>query len=143
MLFLGAFISHYLTQRRERTKADGDWHQKWMADVKALIAKISDNAILHYIDDSSVQKTATSAALIISDIKRLGAVIDEASCCVPSDSKATSDSLRAFNAAITDPEDFQDIRRSARLGNDEVCARIRACEQALLSAIKKPRRKKV
>ena len=137
--FLSAAVTHYFTQWRERKKRDNDWQLKWLDDTKKLLAKISDSAIQHYIDPASEPKTAVSAALIISDIKRLSGLIGEARCSVSSDSKVTSDALHAFNTTITDPEDFQDTGRSVRPGNDAICAQIRACEQVLLTVIQKPR----
>jgi hypothetical protein len=140
--FIAVVVTHFLTLHRERQKRGSDWHQRWLDDTKKLLAKISDSAIQHYVDADSVAKTSVSAALIISDIKRLGGLIYEATCVVPSDSKVTSDALSALNAIITDPDDFQDPARAVRLGNDVVCGQIRACEQMLMTALMKQRKRR-
>lgn len=139
---IAAVSTHFLTLHRERQKRGSDWSQRWLDDAKKLLAKISDSAIQHYIDVDSVAKTSVSAALIISDIKRLGGLIYEATCVAPSDSKVTSDALSAFNAIITDPDDFQDAARAVRPGNDAVCGQIRTCEQMLATALMKQRRRR-
>ncbi|QNN46531.1 hypothetical protein H9L17_15440 [Thermomonas brevis] len=139
---LTAVIAHHLTLHRERQKSGRDWQQRWLDDAKKLISKISDSAVSHYVDSGAIVKTPVSASLIISDIKRLGGLLREASCLDPSHAKLTFDALAAFNDSITAPDDFQDASRQVRDPNDGLCTRIQECEQALLVVIQKPRKKR-
>jgi hypothetical protein len=137
-----AAITHYLTLNRERQKTGRDWHQKWLDDSKKLISKVSDSAVQHYVDNSSLAKTSVSASLIISDIKRIGGLLRESTCLNATDSKSTFDALRDFNNAITSPDDFQDSQREIRGPDDILLARIRECEHVLIGFLNKPRKRK-
>ncbi|MCF7220763.1 hypothetical protein [Marilutibacter chinensis] len=138
-----ALIAHHLTVLRERSKHDRDWLGKWHGDAKMLLAKISNSAIQHYVDSDSVRKTALSAGLIISDIRRLRVLVHEAVCIDPSDSKITTDAIHAFDEAISSHDDFQNTERVTLLATDTVCTSIRACEEQLAKALGRPRKRRV
>jgi hypothetical protein len=139
---LTAATTHFLTLHRERQKTGREWNQRWFDDSKKLISKVSDNAIQHYVDAAAFGKTPVSASLIISDIKRIGSLLREATCLESSDSKLTFDAFNAFKDAITEPHDFQDPQRQARVSDDGLLVRIRECEDALIASLSKPRRRR-
>lgn len=137
-----AVVTHLFTLFRERRRADAEWHSTWIREAKTLLTKISDQAISHYVNSDAIARSPASAALILSDIKRLGVLIRESRCVDPTDAKVTADALALLNTAVTGPDDFQNINRTPLAATDPVCAEIMSCEHSLLNALNKKRKRR-
>lgn len=142
LMLVSAGVTHTLTVWRERRKVQREKLSNWECNCLSLVGKITDSAIEHYVDHKSFDDTPKSAALILSDLKRLGQLLREFNCVMPPDMKVTMDNFRAYHSAITGPEDFQDVSRVGRAASDLLCEAIRDIESSLKDAIKKPRIKK-
>jgi hypothetical protein len=134
--------THLFTLRRERTKSEREWRNGWVGDARSLVAKISDAAIQHYVDEQSLADTSRSAGIILNDLKRLGQVLRDATCVDPSDTKRTMSAFREYHDCISGSEDFQDSKRAVRKVDDAVCERIRELELELVGLVRRPRRPK-
>lgn len=132
--------THFFTVSRERGKAGRERVDRWRVECLALVAKITDASITHYVDQKSFADTPKSAALILSDLKRLSHLLRESHCVAVSETKKTMDLFRAYHTTITGPEEFQDTGRVSRAANDPLCDSIRDIEGELKKAIKKPRK---
>lgn len=137
-----AIATHFLTLSRERSKARNEWSARWLDDAKTSVHKISNDALTHYVAADAIAKTPVSAALIVSEIRRLNQHVCETLCVNSGDAKRTADALRAFNNAITLQEDFQDPQRQCRDATSPVITAIRDAEEALLNALAVPRKRK-
>lgn len=122
---LAAIASHFLTLLREWSKARNEWFARWLDEVRASVHKISNDALTHYVAEDAISKTPVSAALIVSEIRRLSQRISGTQCINSGDAKRTADALRNFNNAITLQEDFQDPQRSCRVATSPLITAIR------------------
>ncbi|WP_288431842.1 hypothetical protein [uncultured Stenotrophomonas sp.] len=139
---LTLFGSHFLTIYRDGRKGRRDKEDAWFASCEALIKEIVDDASKHYCDAGSIASTDLSAAQINNNLKRLSNVARELKAKDPSDSAKLKKLLQSFRAIITFPEDYQDGSRTPRKADDIIFENIRACEEDLISNLKRPRAKK-
>jgi len=142
LMVLSAAAAHLLTMQRETRKARRDWIGSWEKIAEDQAKKILDAAIRHYLSEDGVKNTSVSSVVIISDFRRLQAMIAETVSIRTEDSAAVQKAYVEFHGFVTDANDFQDPARLIRDSSDPIVSRMLDAEQDLLKKIKGKRKRK-